>query len=613
MKRFFILSLILSLAVFVFGAQGNGSQPQVPPEVEALASARMISIEPNDVIGVTMNKPNGSEYKSGETIWFTVKVKNPGYLYILDMPQSGNITQLFPNYYQRTNFVNPGTYRIPSPGGYNFSVSGSKSGIELVQFILSSKPIAFLDSAGVSSGKPFANVGGTDKQDFVNFKTNLIKSIVVVPDKWTAWTYFYYNAGGGTSSSLTVQSVPSGANVNVDGTMNGMTPARFNVAPGYHDVTLSMTGYQTWNGKVLVGVAEAKSVNIPLVPIQPNLTGTLKINVYPSNSSVYVDGRNMGTGDQTLQLSTGYHRVVVQKDGYQSYYNDAVVISANQTTSINARLVTLKGTLYISSQPYVAVYIDGIYAGGTGYNGMLYLSGVTAGYHELTLSKEWYVTQKMDYRVRPGDNYMTVNLSQAGMLKVNSNVYPLTVSVDGADYGKIQNANEGVYVPSGSHSVELSNPEYQSYRTTMNFNFQQTSNIRISLGLKPLSVSVVADPNPFSPNGDWVNDTTDFKVNLSRSGNIELKVYSGNDLIWYRNVSAEYGTTRITWNGNSIDGKAMPNGVYKAVANVSSYGETMSATTSVVIDKSVYTYFKEIVIVGGILTIVGLLLLIFGQ
>ncbi len=610
-----MLSLILLLAVLAFGAaeNGNGSQPKIPSEVEALASARMITIEPNNVINATMNKPDGSEYKAGEKIWFTVRIKNPGYLYILDMPQSGNITQLFPNYYQRTNFLNPGTYRIPSTNNYSYTVSGSKPGIELVQFILSSKPVDFLDKANVSSKEPFANVGGTENQALVAFKTNLIKSIVVVPEKWTAWTYFYYNTGEENTSSLTVQSVPPGARINVDGRMNGITPARFNVAPGYHDVTLSMGGYQTWNGSVFIGVGEAKSINIPLVPIQPNLTGTLRIRVFPSNSTVYVDGKRVGTGDQTLQVSTGYHRVVVQRDGYQTYYNDAVVVSANRETNITVRLETFKGTFYLSSQPYVSVYIDGVYAGGTGYNGVLYLSGVPVGYHELKLSKEWYVTQKTDYRVRPGDNYLNVNLSQAGMLKVSSNVYPISLTVDGQDYGTIDDQNEGMYVPVGSHSVELTNPEYQPYISTMNFNFQQTSNIRISLGLKPLNISMVAAPNPFSPNGDWIDDTTDFRVNLSRSGDLEVRVYAGDKMVWYRNVNAEYGNNNVIWDGNSLDGQAMPNGVYRVVATVNSYGETMSATTNVVIDKSVYTYFKEIVLGVGLLAVVGILLLIFGQ
>ena len=609
MKKALVLIAIFTLSVMVLAVSTRISPPEIPSEVKALASAKLIKIVPNKTITVTMNKPNGSEYKVGETIWFTVKNTVPGYLYILDIPESGNITQLFPNYYQRNNFINSGTHRIPSSSRYHFKVSGTKSGIEFVEFILSSKPLNFLQKTVTTKKIPFAVVGGTSKKEFVSFKLKLMKSLTVVPQKWTAWTYFYLNAGEKTF--LKVQSIPKGAYITVDGKDYGVTPKTIEVSSGYHTVSLSMNGYQTWRGTVFVGIGQTKSISVGLVPVQQNLTGTLEINVYPLGARVYVDGKDMGIGDQTLSVSAGYHTVVVEKDGYRSYYNDSVVVNSGLTTTLEVHLIPLTANMYIRSQPYVNVFIDGVFAGGTGYDGYLYLTGLRVGYHKIVFKKEWYISQAINYHVNPGDNYLSVNLSAAGMLKVHSNVYPVSVEVDGHDYGELKDRSQGIYVPIGSHTVMLSNPEYMPYQSMLSFNFQHTTEIDVSLKLKPLTLSIEAEPNPFSPNGDWYQDTTTFHIELSRKATVKVEIYSGNQLIWYRRVNASYGLTNISWDGYSLQGQSMPNGIYKVNVTVESYGQTMTRSLNVVINKSGYTYLKQIILIGGLAILVGLIYMLF--
>jgi len=607
MKKLFLVSLIfMSIVGIAIASQSS----MIPPEVQSLAAIKLITIQSTDVLTASMNRADGSEYRKGEGISFTVRIKKSGYLYVIDMPQYGKITQLFPNYYQTKNFFTPGTYKIPSGSEYRFTVSGTKSGIEFVQFILSSKPIDFFQSVKTSKQDPFASIGENGEEQFKTFKESMIKSIMIVPEKWTAWTYFYFNAG--VTSTLNVQSVPAGSNVDVDGLYNGITPALFQLPAGYHKITLSMGGYQPWSGEVFVGLGEKKSMNVTLIPLQQNLTGVLSIDVSPSNAFVYVDGQNVGSGDQNLTLSAGYHSVSVMLDGYQNYYNNSVLVTPNQTSQLIVNLVPLNGNLYVYSQPYVQIYIDGVYAGGTGYLGYTYITGIPAGYHTFTFSKEWYISQRMNYNLNPGDNYLSVNLSQAGMLKVDSNVYPLRVKVDGQDYGQIENADKGLFVPVGSHDVELSNPQYLPFRTNLNFTFQRVTELPISLELKPLELSLKASPNPFSPNGDWFEDTTNFYVTLSRAGYVQISVYASNDdVVWYRNYDAPYGRSQVTWDGNSLNGSPMPAGIYRVVATVQSYGQTMSTQTNVVLDLSHYTYLKQIIIIGGILILVGLLFLIF--
>ncbi len=609
MRKILVLIVVFSLSVVVFAASMQVVPPKVPSEVKALASSKLIAIVPNKIITVTMNKPNGSEYKPKEIIWFKVKTAVSGYLYILDIPSSGKITQLFPNYYQKNNFVKAGLHKIPSSSKYRFRVSGTKSGIELVEFILSTRPLHFLNNATTTKKLPFAVVGETGKKEFVKFKLKLMKSIVPISKKWTAWTYFYLSVGKKTF--LKVQTTPEGAKLTVDGKIYGFTPKLIGVTPGYHLLSLSANGYRTWKGTVFVGVGQTRLLDIKLVPIQQVVNGTLEINVSPASAYVYVDGENVGTGNQVLTVSPGYHTVVVKRDGYQTYYNNSVVVNAGLTTTLNVQLIPLTANIYIHSQPYVKIYIDGVFAGGTGYDGYLYLTGVKVGYHSIKFEKSWYISQTISYRVNPGDNYLSVELSAAGMLKVNSNVYPIFIKIDGQNYGEIANSLRGIYVPVGSHVVTFSNPEYVSYQKALSFAFQRTTETSVYLKLKPLRFSVRASPNPFSPNGDWYQDTTTFYMTLSRRAVVTIKIYSASNVIWYRKLNASYGTTNVTWDGRSIQGQYMPNGIYKVEFTVESYGQTLTKTLNVVINKNGYTYLKEIVIIGGLALIVGLIYLLF--
>ncbi len=613
-KKVFFILLFFSLLIrgALFADTHTLPVQKIPPSVSALSRAKLIDIKPNKSLTAQMNKPDGSVYNYGDIIWFNVKNTVDGYLYILDIPPEGTITQLFPNYYQPNNFIRAGTHKIPSISTYKFIVGGKNSGLEFVEYILSSKPLNFLQGSVKTKAHPFPNLGKTTKKEFVKFKLNMMKSLMSVPKKWTAWNYFYVN-NGKIQTSLNINSTPSGAKVTIDGKFYGTTPLTIQISPGYHQVTISLAGYKEWEGVVYVEFGQAKKMDVKLMSTTQMMFGELYIKVTPKDAVIYVDGREIGEGEQKLTLLAGYHSVEVKHENYQTYYNDSVEVIPNNTTVLKVKLTPLTANIYIHSQPYVNVYVDGVFAGGTGYEGVLYLQGVKIGYHKIRFSKEWYVDQTIEYNVLPGDNFVSVMLTAAGMLKVNSNVYPISVKVDNEDFGKIDDQNEGIYVPIGSHTITFSNPEYVSTTKILNFYFQKTTNVNLIMNLKPLSMSVKISPNPFSPNGDWYEDTTTFHVVLSRKGMVKIQIYSNDKLIWYREFNASYGDNAVSWDGNSIEGRPMPNGVYKVVFTVESYGQTMTKSMNVVINKNTYTYFKEIIIVGAIALLAGILYLLFAK
>ncbi len=53
-------------------------------------------------------------------------------------------------------------------------------------------------------------------------------------------------------TSLVVDSTPSGADIEVDGSFVGSTPSTVTVAPGSHDIAVKKTGFTTWTRKMNV-------------------------------------------------------------------------------------------------------------------------------------------------------------------------------------------------------------------------------------------------------------------------------------------------------------------------------------------------------------------------
>ena len=67
--------------------------------------------------------------------------------------------------------------------------------------------------------------------------------------------------------------------------------------------------------KVRLEAAASDSITVDLTA----RTGTLTVNVQPSDATIYVDGRARGTGNTMLRLSSAPHRIEVRKSGYESW------------------------------------------------------------------------------------------------------------------------------------------------------------------------------------------------------------------------------------------------------------------------------------------------------
>ncbi|MGA9140230.1 MAG: carboxypeptidase regulatory-like domain-containing protein [Methanocella sp.] len=119
------------------------------------------------------------------------------------------------------------------------------------------------------------------------------------------------------SGSVTVQSVPSGAAIRIDGTdISQTTPYDVTgLLAGSHNIGLSLDGYYNDNFTVRVQTDSVTTVNRTLKVS----TGSTYLNVVPGGALVYIDGEYAGTSPVSLsKFPAGQHSYIVACDGYRN-------------------------------------------------------------------------------------------------------------------------------------------------------------------------------------------------------------------------------------------------------------------------------------------------------
>ena len=195
-----------------------------------------------------------------------------------------------------------------------------------------------------------------------------------------------YGSGYGyrDTGSLRVQVDPEKTRVYVDGYYAGIADdfdgifQRLHISPGRHDITLKLEGYRTHRFRVYVPVEHTIKLHYDMVRGsgddaeevvgQPDLegrpagyarlededrdelardpegerardAGMLRLDVRPSDASIYVDGGFRGTARDLdrLRLSPGRHRIEMVRPGYRTVERE-VDIRPGETSDLRADL-----------------------------------------------------------------------------------------------------------------------------------------------------------------------------------------------------------------------------------------------------------------------------------
>ena len=181
-----------------------------------------------------------------------------------------------------------------------------------------------------------------------------------------------------------------GAHVYVDGERIGQLPLKSDVLKsGTYKVKVLKPLYKPFEQQVAVTDNNTTTLNVSLVPNFANITLTTD-----AESEIWIDGRQRGKGQCTLNLELGEYTVEVKRPAHRTV-SDVIAISSDLTdrTIQLSSPTPIYGILDISSSPSRAiVLVDGVEVGQT----PLILDNVLVGSRKVTLKKEGYEPYEKD-------------------------------------------------------------------------------------------------------------------------------------------------------------------------------------------------------------------------
>ena len=291
------------------------------------------------------------------------------------------------------------------------------------------------------------------------------------------------------TGNIQVVSTPTGAMVTLDRSRSATTPYTFyNIPVGSHEVSVYMSGYQTFYTSVSVNEGQTAYTNAILQPIVT--TGSLSVSSSPSGAAVYVDGIYQGVTSTLIgNLVPGSHSVRLTKAGYQDW-TGTVSISAGATAYLNPTLVQNPqpqyATVSISSNPAGAsVYGDGVYVGQTRAGSPLVFTSVKPGTHTLLLTKSGYQDYQTTQSVAAGQDYVvsvTLNPVQnptTGGISVISAPSQAEVYLNNAFKGLTPITLDSL--TPGSYTVLIKLSGYQDWQATQQVTAGQTAQVSATL------------------------------------------------------------------------------------------------------------------------------------
>jgi len=194
---------------------------------------------------------------------------------------------------------------------------------------------------------------------------------------------------------VTLDSLPAGASILVDGEAVGSTPATVEILQGERQLILQLATYADWQQSLDLNAGEP--LDLGRVELQP-AAGMLELTSAPGGANVTLDGEFQGQTPLTLQLIPGRaHRLAVFKPGYRRHTSTVQLAAAgsdSQTIKLRAQL----GEVRFNISPASAILrIDGQPRG----RGSQTLS-LPAFEHRVEIALDGYATVRRRVTPRPG-------------------------------------------------------------------------------------------------------------------------------------------------------------------------------------------------------------------
>ena len=277
------------------------------------------------------------------------------------------------------------------------------------------------------------------------------------------WRVFQLEASTG---SVTIESNPPGAEVQLAGVRQGVTPLTLSVPPGTHPIEIVLGDRRkALNATATAGASVIHHVDLGPVPAAAAATGSLRIVTEPASLRVTVDGVPRGAAPVTVDaLAPGPHAVEVA--GPNGRIQRVVQLTAGESASViissaGAPAGPAAGWLTVSS-PVALQVMEGQQVIGTSEAARIMLP---AGRHDLRFVNEALgFSELRTVQVTAGGSASVRVALPTAPLSLNA-VPWAEVWVDGTRVGETPIGNH--LVPIGIHEVVFRHPEFGERRQTV--------------------------------------------------------------------------------------------------------------------------------------------------
>jgi len=260
-KSLFALSILAILLTFSVVSQGQQEEEAAVPEGIIVQPA-----ENDFTIEVGTDRQS---YSPRERLKISLNLSTDAYVYVYDINPQGKVTLLFPNGFQRNNFLKAGTHQLPSTEEYSLIVSGPL-GIERVQVLALLQPMPILELTAQSDLD--IHVFPQLSTEPVEFKPQVQQMIEInaEPDEWAAdWTEFVIR---NPSANLAITTNPQGANVFINEQFMGQSPLQIDVPTGRVKIRLAREGFADWSSDLNLSNRESRELTVALQPANSTTT-----------------------------------------------------------------------------------------------------------------------------------------------------------------------------------------------------------------------------------------------------------------------------------------------------------------------------------------------------
>jgi formylglycine-generating enzyme required for sulfatase activity len=292
-------------------------------------------------------------------------------------------------------------------------------------------------------------------------------------------------AGGGEKQQLkvalkpsfgvvSISSVPTGAQVEVDGKPAGVTPAKIEMDAGMRRVQVSSPGLRLWTSSVVVNAGTPQTIG----PIELGAADArVTVRSVPSGAQVTTGGSFRGITPVTIDLSPGVsHAVSITRAGYAPWTREIFAEAAKEST-IDARLAALLVEVRIQGEPADAeVFVNGNPQGKAPAS-----LSLPASRQHIEVRKEGYNGFVTDLVLAPGIA-RTVDFKLVNPKDVAGNSpqkivtkpgIKLIIVPGGVFQAGTDRREQGRRPNEGAHKVTLLRPFYMAEREVTNAQFRQ--------------------------------------------------------------------------------------------------------------------------------------------